>query len=59
MQIIYLVPVFGNIQILAYKSESCLRAISVLCLVQMALSINTGDQGFMVSLLSGPPQQRH
>lgn len=54
MQIIYLVPVFENTQMLAYKSESSLGAISVSCLVLMVLSLNTGDQGFAVSLLSGP-----
>lgn len=52
MQIICLIPVFENTQMLVYKSESCLRAISVPSLTQAVLSVNTRDQGLMVSLLS-------
>lgn len=50
MQIICLVPVFENTQMLVYKSESCLGAISVSSLVQTVLSVNPGDQRFTVSL---------
>lgn len=55
MQITCLDPVFENTQMLVYKSESCLEAICVPSLIQTALSVNTGGQGFTVSLLSGSP----
>lgn len=56
---ICLVPVFENTQMLVYKSESCLGAISVSSLIQTVLPVNTRDQGFTVSLLSGSPWQCH
>lgn len=50
-----LVPDFENAQMLVYKSEGCLGAISVPSLIQMVLSVSTRDPGFIVSLLSGCP----
>lgn len=47
MQITCLDPVFKNTQMLVYKSESCLGAISVPFLIQAVLSMNTGDQGLL------------
>lgn len=55
MQIICLYPDFENTQMLVYKSESCLGAISVPSLILTVFSVNTRDQGFTVSLLSGSP----
>lgn len=55
MQITCLDPVFKNTQMLVYKSESYLGAICVPSLIQAVLSVNTGDQGFTVRLLSGSP----
>lgn len=50
-----LVPDFENTQMLVYKSEGCLGAISVPSLIQTVLSVSTRDQGFTVSLPSGSP----
>lgn len=50
-----LVPDFENTQMLVYKSEDCLGAISVPSLIQTVLSVSTRDHGFTVSLLSGSP----
>lgn len=55
IQITCLDPVFENTQMLVYKSESSPGAISVPSLIQTVLSVNTGDQGFTVSLLSRSP----